>query len=550
MAYTRRNTTDGVTIMNKDLYDNLQDGIDEKPFYYNSVSDMKSDIKLKEGMKAVTLGYYKPNDGGRAEYVICSSVTGLTQLDYVSISNGLYAILITEGTRRYNVKQLGITTDVDDCSVLLQDILNKTVHDSVLYFPRGSYTFKTPIDIKRVTTFIGDSHLLAPSFEYDTFGTIFNIESENMADLSFMNLQDTVQRSTFKNIIFKCDSFTMTEDRLQIPYNRDNVYKKMVNTKNVSCLNLAYNSKVIECVFSGFSGVCVNSRSWNLIKDSYFENSNIGIKTGIDSQVDTIRGNMLDVAIVINGSANIVTNIRTDSISNHAIIFDDSDSRCTGNTLSDFDFDFVYHAAIKLNGRGNRITGNIGRCGCSCAGLDIDSIDLSKDLYKCCGIYCENTNYSDADNYIDVGLSYSQARDDTVQYKSPLIKVGFGGGGFVRYTIKLSGSTPLNFNSDDNVVGKVVTLEELKYLINVGGKTLNFKGVLNYGGVNYYFNPLTASFDTYNIFTDGYIPYNFSRDPNSAPPKVGLIAKHSGLKGVYLSIGTEKGDWLKLADIS
>ena len=29
MAYTRRNVTDGETIMNKDLYDNLQDGIEE-----------------------------------------------------------------------------------------------------------------------------------------------------------------------------------------------------------------------------------------------------------------------------------------------------------------------------------------------------------------------------------------------------------------------------------------------------------------------------------------------------------------------------------------
>lgn len=29
MAYTRREVTDGVTVMNKDLYDNLQDGIEE-----------------------------------------------------------------------------------------------------------------------------------------------------------------------------------------------------------------------------------------------------------------------------------------------------------------------------------------------------------------------------------------------------------------------------------------------------------------------------------------------------------------------------------------
>lgn len=29
MAYTRRQTQDGVTVMNKDLYDNLQNGIEE-----------------------------------------------------------------------------------------------------------------------------------------------------------------------------------------------------------------------------------------------------------------------------------------------------------------------------------------------------------------------------------------------------------------------------------------------------------------------------------------------------------------------------------------
>ena len=29
MAYSRRKVTDGVTVMNKDLYDNVQDGIDE-----------------------------------------------------------------------------------------------------------------------------------------------------------------------------------------------------------------------------------------------------------------------------------------------------------------------------------------------------------------------------------------------------------------------------------------------------------------------------------------------------------------------------------------
>lgn len=29
MAYNRRDVVDGITVMNKELYDNLQDGIDE-----------------------------------------------------------------------------------------------------------------------------------------------------------------------------------------------------------------------------------------------------------------------------------------------------------------------------------------------------------------------------------------------------------------------------------------------------------------------------------------------------------------------------------------
>lgn len=42
MSYTRRNTTDGSTIMNKDLYDNLQDGIEERgitPEMFGAVGD-------------------------------------------------------------------------------------------------------------------------------------------------------------------------------------------------------------------------------------------------------------------------------------------------------------------------------------------------------------------------------------------------------------------------------------------------------------------------------------------------------------------------------
>lgn len=72
MAYTRRNTTDGVTVMNKDLYDNLQDGIEQfgiTPQMFGAVGDgihddtepiRKAILSLKSGMTLYfPIGVYK-----------------------------------------------------------------------------------------------------------------------------------------------------------------------------------------------------------------------------------------------------------------------------------------------------------------------------------------------------------------------------------------------------------------------------------------------------------------------------------------------------------
>ena len=57
MAYSRRKVTDGVTVMNKDLYDNVQDGIDEVK---EAHSELKKEFdnyvaKLPEDVKRVVL---------------------------------------------------------------------------------------------------------------------------------------------------------------------------------------------------------------------------------------------------------------------------------------------------------------------------------------------------------------------------------------------------------------------------------------------------------------------------------------------------------------
>ena len=75
--------------------------VDKKPYYFDTVADMKAYQELKVGDMAVTLGYYSVNDGGGCIYKITdtaptslSNVTNNNALDnfYLTLNNGLYAI--------------------------------------------------------------------------------------------------------------------------------------------------------------------------------------------------------------------------------------------------------------------------------------------------------------------------------------------------------------------------------------------------------------------------------------------------------------------------
>lgn len=59
MAYSRRTVTDGVTVMNKELYDNVQDGIDEVKKAHSELEkefdNYVATEKLSEEVKQVVL---------------------------------------------------------------------------------------------------------------------------------------------------------------------------------------------------------------------------------------------------------------------------------------------------------------------------------------------------------------------------------------------------------------------------------------------------------------------------------------------------------------
>lgn len=84
--------------------------LNKKPYYYNTVADMKADNKLKAGDMAITLGYYEANDGGNGEYKIVNNSQLVDDGGSVhDLDNGLKATIIINDS--VNIKQFGAYGD-------------------------------------------------------------------------------------------------------------------------------------------------------------------------------------------------------------------------------------------------------------------------------------------------------------------------------------------------------------------------------------------------------------------------------------------------------
>lgn len=73
---------------------------DKTAIFYNAVADMVADTKLKAGKAVITHGYYAPNDGGGARYLIKDTAT-----DYsIPIANNLHAVFADS----FDIRKFGI----------------------------------------------------------------------------------------------------------------------------------------------------------------------------------------------------------------------------------------------------------------------------------------------------------------------------------------------------------------------------------------------------------------------------------------------------------
>lgn len=108
-----------------------------KAVWFDSVADMKANLDLTAETYACTAGYYAPNDGGGASYLIRTKAD--TDVDdggsLHELSNGLVAELIIEnGT--VNVKQFGAVGDgVADDSEYVQQAIDYFYSNGTVYIP-------------------------------------------------------------------------------------------------------------------------------------------------------------------------------------------------------------------------------------------------------------------------------------------------------------------------------------------------------------------------------------------------------------------------------
>lgn len=118
---------------------------------FANVAEMKASNKVKVGYTLKTLGYYSPNDGGGAEYVVVDDI-GDSEIDdgsIIALQKGLYAKLLISDY--VNVKQFGAYgdgehDDTEAIQMCINFVLNKK---GILYIPSGVYYVTNSIIVQK-----------------------------------------------------------------------------------------------------------------------------------------------------------------------------------------------------------------------------------------------------------------------------------------------------------------------------------------------------------------------------------------------------------------
>lgn len=305
----------------------LTNVINKKPYYYNSVADMKADIKLKVGDMVTTLGYFEKNDGGNGIYNITNEANTPDEGSIIALNNGLFAKLIIENNI-INIKQLGaksqdkLGTKYDIKQYIekyleLNALYNYTLK---LYIPSGVYHL-SPLTISELYGFYiyGDNSFMLSNCGTNTIITTLNDNQDYL-----LNIGDTTkftQNWTLKNITFSSGEYNYSNGRYK--FNS----RKSVNTYLTNFNNATF-GKLNNIFYIHVNGGCINIGSmWEVYSNILnFRDINSVNKSIINfSEPDTI------LLATANQSALTFENIMFEKVLGHLINI--SGGTKLGNTI-------------------------------------------------------------------------------------------------------------------------------------------------------------------------------------------------------------------------
>ena len=272
----------------------LEKQLTQKPYQYNSLSEMKSDNLLTNGMSAITLGYANPNDGGGGTYKIQSASTKqANDGNVVALNNGNFAILQTEPCI-YRIEQWGgiakqwggIAKQL--CDTALENIIKDAKENNegfTIIFGYGFYNFDLNHEIdKRVTiegkgventtlNFIG----IDTDNPFITIGTDKRIASVSIRDI---RLKGNNKYKTGLKLVKTSAKTELTNVRI-VEFKKEGLLAMGVYDANVNNLEMADCGGLLEGThYYGLTMTNIgndNSNAWHVV-NSRFERSPYMVK--------------------------------------------------------------------------------------------------------------------------------------------------------------------------------------------------------------------------------------------------------------------------------
>ena len=572
-------------------------GLDSIAKTYNTVADMiAAASNFSKGDTIETNGYYTSGDGGGAQYTIWQGTVESTDTAFsIQLTSTLAASVIRNGNN-FNVLQYGVKNDGEtDVTDMVNLIFTQAPHDSTIYFPAGEYKFTAPIVPNRLAAIKGDISTIFKDNTWissNTSGTIFNFDVSSMPDFSTYAESDygttiTYNSKTYKldhdgfsflnygltntgrmgvnieNIFFNCNSYDVSFDASKYNSTPGEVFSETIVKPKINCIKMGANFTIQNCTFDGWSGYALTGwtngtedgysswSAWNHIDRCYFVHCKYGILSAIDSQFMNLRFNECYVGIVDNGSANMFTNVRMDSIGMYGIKMEGN--QCTASTIIGLDVDVGYGPGLVVHGNNHYIQGHIGRCGGKSTGKTQSEITYDDFPYSCSVLLDDNGDTTCKNNKIDVILTYEPVYEyaDTetlANAKCPAILIGATKGEYENIGLNItSPQTP--DNTDILFTNVLMAQPSALNAPSDAGKAL-FKGNLTINGENYCIEDKTTYPFERNSVTLNNFFMGFSRDADTRlPNRLGTMMEHYWKDRYCLSIwNASKGsyEWIDI----